>query len=194
VKWKKIAVTHRPGSKESLAFFVGRELRESTRISKKLLPQICADERRWLLAKEASIAKDAKIAKEEGGKAAVLAIESKRQAILRRTTVRRLVLGRDFSETTVSTTAPGTRRLIRRLVEVGSPARVSGVSPNKALIYVARHSSEQKWTASASTARGRSQELAMEISRRADVTPIFSAAKPRIQVSPSPFTRPQLSH
>ena len=32
----------------------------------------------------------------------------------------------------------------------------------------------------------------MEISRRAEVTPIFSAAKPRIQVSLSPFKRPQL--
>jgi hypothetical protein len=121
-------------------------------------------------------------------------IEIKNQAVLRRDVVRRVVLGRDFSETTVSTTAPGTRRLIRRLVEVADPSRVSGVSPNKALIYVTRHSSEQKWTASASTARGRSQELAMEISRRAEVTPIFSAAKPRIQTSPSPFKRPQLSH
>jgi hypothetical protein len=121
-------------------------------------------------------------------------LAAKRQAILRRPTVRRLVLGRDSSETTVSTTAPGITRLIRRLVEVVSPVRVSGVSPNKALIYLDRHSSEQKWTASASTARGRSQELAMEISRRADLTPIFSAAKPRIQASPFSFRRPQLSH
>lgn len=121
-------------------------------------------------------------------------LSNQNQAILRRTTVRRLVLGRDFSETTVSTTAPGTRRLMRRLVEVAVPSRVSGVSPNKALIYATRHSSEQKWTASDSTARGRSQELAIETSRRADVTPMFSAAKPRIQTSPSPFKRPQLSH
>jgi hypothetical protein len=61
-------------------------------------------------------------------------------------------------------------------------------------MYVDLHSSEQKWTASDSTARGRSQELEIEISRRAEVTPMFSAAKPRIQTSPSPFKRPQLSH
>jgi hypothetical protein len=56
------------------------------------------------------------------------------QAVLRRVAVRRVVLGRPFSETTVSTTPPGTTRLIRRLVEVAAPPRVSGDSPNKAFI------------------------------------------------------------
>jgi hypothetical protein len=60
--------------------------------------------------------------------------KSKNQAVLRRDVARRVVLGRDFSETAVSTTAPGTRRLIRRVVEVAVPSRVSGLSPNKALI------------------------------------------------------------
>jgi hypothetical protein len=38
-----MAVTRRPGSlAKSLAFFVGRELHELTRIEKTLSPQICA--------------------------------------------------------------------------------------------------------------------------------------------------------
>jgi hypothetical protein len=32
---------------KSLADFIGRELREWTRIAKKFSPQICADARRW---------------------------------------------------------------------------------------------------------------------------------------------------
>src|SRR5579859_5473546 len=60
--------------------------------------------------------------------------KQQRQAVLRRVVVRRVVLGRPFSETTVSTTAPGTTRLMRRLVEVAAPPRVSGDSPNKAFI------------------------------------------------------------
>ena len=56
------------------------------------------------------------------------------QATLRRATVRRFALGRAFSETAVSTTAPGTTRLIRRLVEVEDHDGCPELSPNRAFI------------------------------------------------------------
>jgi hypothetical protein len=124
---------------KSLAFLLAANCAHDTNL-KKAFAADCADERRFQQFKmydqrsRSPRCSNPQWLKEQWAKSAKPQKKQGCHAILRRTTVRRLALGRDFSETTVSTTAPVTRRLIRRLVEVEDPPRVSGLSPNKAVI------------------------------------------------------------
>src|SRR5438270_12231735 len=104
------------------------------------------------------------------------------------------MVGFFFSEISVSTLPPGTTCLTLRVTLVFSPVRVLGECRNISSMYFERHLSEQKCTASQSSARLLSHTEAMVTSRLLAVMPIFCSAKPKIHLWFARFCAPQVSH